>query len=433
MRRRPFPRIRALANRPCDGGEKEFRPITFGRRGSGQPQWWWEGWPTPRPLYGLAELAKRPDAAVVVVEGEKACDAARKLLPMMVVVTSPNGAKSAAKADWSPLRGRSVTIWPDGDLAGAAYANAVAAAIKPFAKSVAVIEPPGGFVVTAERPEPDKEKQIDYSPLAGWDVVVWRHDSDPHHAEVVAKQIREAGADLLSVRDAGGVQGFDAADALADGWDTARAAELVAGATVVEAAQPEKKTTSGRRLKGPPPQRDQLAELVHDAELWHDQKRTAYITIPINGHSEHWPLRSHEVRMLLRYRFLKAKKGEQPGGQALEDAIGALEAQAVFDGPEYEVFVRTGSHDGKIYIDLCDKLWRVVEVDAQGWRVVEKPQVKFTRTNAMQSLPEPEGGELIEQLLHPFINVKSDNDFMLVVSWLVAAMRPQGPYPVLVF
>ena len=84
-----------------------------------------KGFPNPRPLYGLYQLAKRAAAPVLVVEGEKTADAARDLLPGFVVVTSPFGAKSAAKADWSVLEGRDVIIWPDNDEAGAAYARDV--------------------------------------------------------------------------------------------------------------------------------------------------------------------------------------------------------------------------------------------------------------------------------------------------------------------
>ena len=48
--------------------------------------------------------------------------AAARLLPDHVIVTSPNGAKSANKADWSPLAGRAAIIWPDADEAGRGYA-----------------------------------------------------------------------------------------------------------------------------------------------------------------------------------------------------------------------------------------------------------------------------------------------------------------------
>lgn len=109
------------------GGEKEFRPLTFWRPANGaKPEWRWESWPAKRPLYGLQKLAQRPSAPVLVCEDEKAADAAAILVPGYVVVTSPNGAKSAAKADWTPLRGRELTIWPDNDAAGLEYAQTVA-------------------------------------------------------------------------------------------------------------------------------------------------------------------------------------------------------------------------------------------------------------------------------------------------------------------
>ena len=108
---------------------KEFRPLTFWRsRADSATSWRWASWPAPRPLYGLRRLAERPSAPVIVAEGEKAADAAARLLLAFAAITSPNGSKSCDKADWSPLRSRSVTIWPDADAAGLAFAKAVARA-----------------------------------------------------------------------------------------------------------------------------------------------------------------------------------------------------------------------------------------------------------------------------------------------------------------
>ena len=107
-------------------GSKDIRPLTFWRHPDGRREWRWKGLPAPRPLYGLDRLAARPDAPVLIVEGEKAADAAAKLFPDHVAVTSQNGAKAADKADWSPLAGRQVTIWPDHDAEGATYAADVA-------------------------------------------------------------------------------------------------------------------------------------------------------------------------------------------------------------------------------------------------------------------------------------------------------------------
>jgi hypothetical protein len=49
----------------------------------------------------------------------------------------------------------------------------------------------------------------------------------------------------------------------------------------------------------------------------------------------------------------------------------------------------------------------------------------------MKPLPLPVTGGSIEEL-RPFLNVRSDADFVLAVSWVLGALRNRGPYPVLV-
>ena len=58
----------------------------------------------PRLLYGLERLAARPDAPVLVTEGEKAVDAAGLLIPDSICITSQGGSKAPGKSDWTPLR-----------------------------------------------------------------------------------------------------------------------------------------------------------------------------------------------------------------------------------------------------------------------------------------------------------------------------------------
>ncbi len=89
-------------------------------------RWTHGSMPQPRPLYGLAGLAERPSAQVLVVEGEKCRNAAALALPRLVVVSWCGGGKAAGKSDWSALAGRSVLIWPDLDEAGIATGGAVA-------------------------------------------------------------------------------------------------------------------------------------------------------------------------------------------------------------------------------------------------------------------------------------------------------------------
>lgn len=107
-----------------NGKKKEFLPWTW-RAG----KWSAKHLPAPRPLFGLEELADKP---VLLVEGEKACLAARAMVGRIyTVLTWPGGAEGVGKADWSPLYGRAVDIWPDADDAGNKAANAIAAILAP--------------------------------------------------------------------------------------------------------------------------------------------------------------------------------------------------------------------------------------------------------------------------------------------------------------
>lgn len=105
-------------------GAKQVLPLSLRSEADGL-RWRWKGLPKPRPLYSLDKLAANPGAVVVVCEGEKDAAAAAALLPDCVAITSPNGSKSATGADWSPVKGRRIVIWPDADAPGKRYASDV--------------------------------------------------------------------------------------------------------------------------------------------------------------------------------------------------------------------------------------------------------------------------------------------------------------------
>ena len=113
---------------------KEIRPLSF--NGSK-----WElkepKFPNGKPLYLLHELVSRPNDTVWVVEGEKCADALTKL--GLLAMTS-GSATSAKGADWSPLSGRRIIIWPDYDQPGNQYAKDVAKALVDLAHSVEVVD-----------------------------------------------------------------------------------------------------------------------------------------------------------------------------------------------------------------------------------------------------------------------------------------------------
>lgn len=126
---------------------KEIRPIVyFGRSKGGGDVYVIGSIKGQRPLYGLDQLAARPDARVLVVEGEKTADAAAKLFPDLVVITWMSGANSVHRAEMVPLEGRSIILWPDNDAPGRSAMRKFAAfAYKAGAKSIALVDVPTEF------------------------------------------------------------------------------------------------------------------------------------------------------------------------------------------------------------------------------------------------------------------------------------------------
>lgn len=106
---------------------------------TGEMSWRFLSFNKPRPIYGLDLLAANPDASVILVEGEKACDAARALLlalgvpqSKLVAVSWPGGGKAVGFVDWSPLAGRAVALWPDADLKPYKDGHPKAGVLMPF-------------------------------------------------------------------------------------------------------------------------------------------------------------------------------------------------------------------------------------------------------------------------------------------------------------
>lgn len=177
-------------------------------------------------------------------------------------------------------------------------------------------------------------------------------------------------------------------------------------------------------------QADILLDLALAAELFHTPNGIGYADIDINGHRETWPIRNKGFRSWLTRRFFEATQGA-PSSEALQSALNVIEANAQFDGPERMVHLRVGAQDESLYLDLCDETWRAVKIDADGWRVIDNPPIRFRRASGMQPLSIPEKGGSVETL-RSFLNVQSDADFVLVVAWALAVLRNRGPYPVIV-
>jgi hypothetical protein len=339
--------------------------------------WEWSIKGVRRVLYRLPELLSAVLTAIVfIVEGEKDVDSLVKL--GLVATCNSGGADSGKGEKWLPnfnqfLRGRRVAILPDQDNAGRKHGETVARGLQGVAAEVKVVELPG----------------------PGKDVSDWL-DAGGTVEELL--QIVEAAPLWTPAEDQTEL------DDTSDGTDGG-----------------EKKRTTQATL---------LVQIVEAAgvELWHDLNGDSYATIIVGEHREHALIKTKSFRRWLARQYYLACKSA-PGSQVLQDAIAVLEGKAIYDGVEHPAPIRIAELDGRIYLDLCNPTWQVVEIDTRGWRVVSDSPVRFRRSRAMLALVEPTRGGSVENL-RKLLNVSS-NEWALLVAWILAAYRPTGPYPVL--
>jgi len=185
--------------------------------------------------------------------------------------------------------------------------------------------------------------------------------------------------------------------------------------------------------------RGSQAEIIVDlfmedeqAALFHNRDGETFASFSVADHCETWPTASRRFRRHLGRLYYNATQ-RTPTSGAVAEAQGTLEAQALYEGEQQEVYTRVAS-DGRdvVYVDLCNESWSVVEISGSTgtFRIVDDSPVRFIRAKGMLALPVPEhGGNLLA--LREVVNVGDDGDWALVLAWLVAALRPSGPYPIL--
>jgi putative DNA primase/helicase len=149
-------------------------------------------WPAPKPLYGLPLLSARPSAPVLVVEGEATADAAAVLFPEQVVVSWCGGAQAHANADWLPLQGRSVTLWPDADAPGLQAMEALAEQLCALHCEVRMVRPPDSLPGGWDLADADWSIHQAAEHLAAWSYP-WSSRQDPASDPSVGQAPHQAG------------------------------------------------------------------------------------------------------------------------------------------------------------------------------------------------------------------------------------------------
>ncbi len=374
-RRKPDRHIVACYQYRDEGGRPLYETVRYSnkhfvQRRPAENDWEWNLNGTRRVLYRLPELLAADKAfPVFICEGEKDVDNLARL--GVTATCNPQGALK-----WRPeysefLKGFKCVILPDNDDPGEKHAALVARSLQGIAAEVNILRLPN-------------------LPPKG-DVSDW----------IALGNTRE---DLF---------------ALVDGSDV----------VIKKKRFPEEPTAEPKSKLGAGTHASKLMELAKDVELFHTPDSAAFATISVNSHKETFALRSREFRDWLSFRYWKTEKA-MPSSQSIQDVINGMSGKARFEGEERDVHLRVAELNGELFLDLGDPSWRVVKITRDGWEILSSSPIKFRRTKGTLPLPTPERDGTVSELKQ-FANV-ADEDWPLLLAWLVAAIRPEKPFPVLV-
>ena len=336
--------------------------------------WAWKLGGVRRVLYNLPKVLEAVEAGqrIYLVEGEKDADSVVRL--GLVATTNPEGAGKWREEYTRTLAGAHVVILPDGDDKGRQHADKVDAALDDVAASVRMLELPG----------------------TGKDVTEWIES--------------RRGTDLETLR-----------------------AELEAMAeTALPAKQKSEPVQSAatRKERGPS-QATVLVQLARESyELGISTEGEPY-AVPSAGPRIARLLRGSRagLRAELASAYFEVEQ-KAASSSALADALATIEGFAARCEP-VELHLRTAQTDDTVWLDLGRKDGRCARIDAERWQLTDKPEVLFRRSSVTAPTPNPtQMGDLTA--LRELLGMGSDSPvWPLMVGWMVGAMFPGIPRPVL--
>jgi len=181
-----------------------------------------------------------------------------------------------------------------------------------------------------------------------------------------------------------------------------------------------------------------LLKLAQDQceELFLDQFGAPYAAVRIGEHFETLPLKDSRFRNWL-CRVYYTEENNVVNSESISNVLNVLKAKAEFEGSAKNLSLRVTNLKEEepftIYYDLANKDWRVVKVTPDGWTVEYCPII-FRRYKSQQSqvYPSREYSSDVFDRFMDLMNIKDEDDKVLVKGYLISLFYPDIPKPILI-
>ena len=130
--------------------------------------------------------------------------------------------------------------------------------------------------------------------------------------------------------------------------------------------------------------------------------------------------------------FYYTLHGDVPPRSSTEAIVDWFKGKCL-TSPRLSPSVRVKKYKDATWFNMSDKDWRYIKVDQEGWSIEKEcpPEVPLVREQSVSRYPDPvRGGNL--ELLKKHIHYGDEDQWKLLVGFMLSVMRDEKEYPILV-
>ncbi|WP_214888658.1 hypothetical protein [Carnobacterium sp. ISL-102] len=167
--------------------------------------------------------------------------------------------------------------------------------------------------------------------------------------------------------------------------------------------------------------------------FYYTSENLAYVKIDLGKYSEIVRTDSKTFKHWLIYLFERTENTVLSDGD-IKTAISSIDSVAFFRGFRVDIYLRIAEKDNSIYIDLCNEKRQTLEINADGFKILDESPVLFRRMDDMDEIPIPILENTNDYMkLGNYLNFDKMEDFNMTVAFLLASFRPSMPKPLINF